>query len=55
MLNFIKEYLEFKSYIIKVESPTNKSFIKKIRRIRLLDHNQIVHFNKDAIIKILGF
>jgi UDP-N-acetylglucosamine--N-acetylmuramyl-(pentapeptide) pyrophosphoryl-undecaprenol N-acetylglucosamine transferase len=28
--NFVKNYLQFKTYIIKTQTPTNKNFIKKI-------------------------
>lgn len=56
--NFIKKYLEFKSYIIKVETPTNKSFIKKIISILTIFYaiiKSIIILKKEKPDLIFGF
>ena len=44
--NFIKNYSEFKSYVLKVETPINKNFLKKILSFLLIFYSIINYYFK---------
>ena len=56
--NFIKNYSEFKSYILSLESPTNKNIIKKIISFLIIFYSiikSIIILKKEKPDLIIGF
>ncbi len=56
--NFIKNYSEFKSYVLRVETPTNKNLFKKLLSILVIFHSilkSIIILKKEKPDLILGF
>jgi len=56
--NFIKNYLEFKSYILNTNTPTNKNFVKKILSFIIIFYSiikAIVILKKEKPDLIFGF
>ena len=56
--NFIKNYSEFKSYVLKVETPINKNFLKKILSLLLIFYSiikSIIILKKEKPNVIFGF
>ena len=45
--NFVKNYSEFKSYVLKAETPTNKNLFKKF--LSFLFSNQEFHQNLNQV------
>ena len=56
--NFIKNYSEFKSYVLKVETPINKNFLKKILSFLLIFYSiikSIIILKKEKPNVVFGF
>ena len=56
--SFIKNYSEFKSYVLKVETPMNKNFLKKILSVLLIFYSiikSIIILKKEKPNAVLGF
>ena len=56
--SFIKNYSEFKSYVLKVETPMNKNFLKKILSVLLIFYSiikSIIILKKEKPNAVFGF